>query len=85
VEDGAVIESFAMDFFEGEGIGPIFGAFGEADEVGDGDGSLLIVELAGEAAHGGVKDDGGAGGDDGSLRVAGGAGGVGKVGWKRRG
>ena len=85
VEDGAVIEPFAVDFFEGEWVRPVLGGSGEADEVGDGDGSLLIVELAGEAAHGGVKDNGGAGGDDGGVGVAGGAGGVGKVHGRFRG
>ena len=62
VEGGAVVEGLMVHFLEGLGVGPVFGAFGEADEVGDGDGGFLVEELAGEAAHGGVDDGGRAGG-----------------------
>ncbi len=79
VEGGAVVEGLVVDLLEGVGVGPVLGAFGEADEVGDGDGGLFVVELAGEAAHGGVDDGGGAGGDGRRLELAGGAGGVGKL------
>ena len=78
VEGGAVVEGLAVHLLQGLGVGPVLGAFGEADEVGDGDGRLLVVELAGQAAHGGVDDGGGAGGHDGRLDLAGGAGSVGK-------
>ena len=63
VEGGAVVEGLVVHFLEGLWVGPVLGAFGEADEVGDGDGGFFVVELAGEAAHGGVDDGGGAGGD----------------------
>ena len=78
VEGGAVIEGLVVHLLKGFGVGPVFGAFGEADEVGDGDGGLLVIELAGEAPHGGIDDGRGAGGNDGGLDVAGSAGGVGK-------
>jgi len=77
VEGGSVVEGLMMHLLEGLGVGPVFRAFGETDEVGHGDRGLLVVELAGETAHGGVDDGGGAGGDDWSFHVAGGAGGVG--------
>ena len=63
VKGGAVVEGLVVHLLEGLGVGPVFGAFGEADEVGYGDGSFFVVELAGEAAHGGVDDGSGAGGD----------------------
>ena len=37
VEGGSVVEGLAGDLLVGCGIGPVLGAFGEADEVGDGD------------------------------------------------
>jgi hypothetical protein len=85
VEGGAVVEGLVVHLLEGFGIGPVFGAFGEADEVGYGDGCFFIEELAGEAAHGGIDNDGWAGGNGGRLELAGGAGGVGKLlgGWCR--
>ncbi len=55
VEGGSVVEGLAVDLLLGPGVGPVLGALGEADEVGDGEWSLLVVELAGEAAHGGVE------------------------------
>ena len=67
MEGGAVVEGLTVHLLEGLGVGPVLGAIGETDEVGDGHGGLLVVELAGEAAHGGVDDGGGAGGDDGRL------------------
>ena len=79
VEGGGVVIGLAADFFESVGVGPVFGAFSEADEVGDSNGGLLVVELAGEAAHGGINDGGGAGGDGGWPKSAGRSGRVGKI------
>ena len=67
VKGGAVVEGLVVHLLEGLGVGPVLGAFGETDEVGYGDGSFFFVELAGEAAHGGVDDGSGTGGDDAGL------------------
>ena len=79
VEGGAVVEGLVVHLLQGLRVGPVFGAFGEADEVGYGEGGLLVVEFAGEAAHGGVDDGGGAGGDYWWQRLRGGGGSVGEV------
>ena len=47
MEGGSVVVRLVVDLLEGLWVGPVLGAFGEADEVGYGDGSLLLVELAG--------------------------------------
>jgi hypothetical protein len=86
MEGGPVVERLVVYLLQGLGVGPVFGAFGETDEVGDGDGCFFLEELAGEAAHGGVDDGGGAGRNDGRLDLRGRAGGVGKLllrGWRR--
>ncbi len=83
VEVGVVVEAGAVHFLLGDGVGPVFSAFSEADEIGYGLGRLCVEELTGEAAHGGVEEDGGAGGDGRGLGVGGGAGGVGEFGWER--
>ena len=85
VEGSAVVEGLVVHLLKGFGIGPVFGAFGEADEVGYGDGRFFFEELAGESAHGGIDDDGWAGGNCRGLELAGGAGGVGQLlgGWCR--
>jgi len=74
-----------VHLLEGLGVGPVFGALGEADEVSDSDGGFFFVKFAGETAHGGVDDGGWAGGDDWGLDLAGGAGSVWKLlrGWGR--
>ena len=79
VEDGSVVERLVMDLLQGGGISPVFGPVGETNEVSHGVGSLVVVEFAGEPAHGRVNYCGGTGGSDGSLRLAGGAGRVGEV------
>ncbi len=60
VEGGAVVEGLVVLLLVGDGVGPVFGALGESDEVGDGVWGLLLEELAGDAAHGSVHDDVGA-------------------------
>ena len=85
VEGGAVVEGLVMHLLHSLGIGPVFRAFGETGEVGYGDGGLLIVELAGEAAHGGVDNCGGTGRHDGRRDLAGGTGGVWELVGRRRG
>jgi hypothetical protein len=51
---GVVVVALVVhDLFRG-GIGPIPGALGEGDEVGDRVRRLLFVELAGDAAHRGI-------------------------------
>ena len=68
----AIVKALAM-LLGGALVGaPILGALGQADEVGDGVGGLLVEGLAGEPAHGGVNDDGGAGGN--RLGLGGGCG-----------
>lgn len=76
VEGGGVVEAGFGHFFAADRVGPVPGAFGKVDEVGGGDGGLLVEELAGEAAHGGVEDDGRAGR---CLRYGWGGGGAGGV------
>ena len=51
VKDGAVIKRDTVFFDMANGGRPIFAAISEADEIGDGLGRLLLVELAGDAAH----------------------------------
>ncbi len=79
VEGGSVVKGLVVHFLEGLWIGPVLGAFGETDEVGYGDGRFFFVELAGEAAHGGVNDGGGTGWDGCGFDLAGGAGSVGEL------
>jgi hypothetical protein len=85
MEGGAVVEGLMAHFLQGLGVGPVFGAFGETDEVGYCDGRFFFKEFAGESAHGGVDDDGWAGGDGRRLDLAGSARGVRKLlgGWGR--
>jgi hypothetical protein len=75
MEGGVVVEGLVVLLLLGGGVGPVDGAFGQADEVGDRLGRLLLVELAGDAAHGGIHDDGRAVGMD-----HGRGGGLGRVG-----
>ncbi len=51
VEDGAVVELGALL----AAAVPLLGAFGEADEVGDGLGCVLLEELADDGAFGGLE------------------------------
>ena len=51
VEDGAVVELRALL----AAAVPVFGAFGEADEVGDSDGRVFLEELADDGAFGGLE------------------------------
>ena len=62
VEDGAVVERDAVLLSVRDGIGPVFGALGEADEIGDSDGSNVRKQGASELARGGLDDGGGTGG-----------------------
>ena len=62
MEGESVVEALAVVLDGAGAAGPVLGAFGEADEVGDGVGGLLIEGLAGEPAHAGVDDDGRTGG-----------------------
>src|SRR5580698_796712 len=48
MEDGAVIKWNAVFFLVSDGAGPILGARGQADEIGDADGSLIWKERAGQ-------------------------------------
>ncbi len=54
MKGGAVVERFAVLLLLGLGVGPVFGAFGKADEVGYRLGGLPLIKLAGDAAHGGI-------------------------------
>ena len=63
VEGGAVVERAVVILRSGRGVGPVFSALSEGDEMGDGPGRLLIEKLAGDAANGGVDDRGGLLGD----------------------
>ena len=45
-------------------VGPVLGAFSQRDKVGHRQRRLLLVELAGYAAHGGIHHDGGAVGNN---------------------
>ena len=71
MEGSAVIEVLVVHLLLRDRVGPILGALGEADEVGDGEGGLVGEELAGHAAHGGVKDNGGAVGERGGAESGG--------------
>ena len=79
MEGSAVVEGLVVHLLQSLGVGPVLGALGEANEVGDRDRCFFLVELAREAAHGGVDDRGGAGGNDGRLDLGGSAGGVRKL------
>src|SRR4051812_10679221 len=74
VKGGSVIEGLTVDLLERAGIGPVFGAFGETNEVGNGDWRLRLIELAGKPAHCGVEDGGGPCGHDWGLGLTGRAG-----------
>ncbi len=57
MEDGAVVKLVALL----AAAGPVFTAFGEADEVGDRDGRICLEELADDGALGGLEVGVGAG------------------------
>ena len=78
MEGGAVVERLVVLLLVGRGVGPVLGALGQRDEVGYRLGRLLLIELAGDAAHGGVHDD------DWAIGTGqGGCGGLGRVGQVR--
>ena len=64
VKGGVVEVGLVVLLFHGGGVGPVNGSFGEADEVGYRLWRLLLVELASDAAHGGIHDHGRAAGVD---------------------
>jgi hypothetical protein len=66
MEDGAVVEGDAMLFGVSDGTGPILGAFGEADKIGDSERGDLGKKRAVEIADGSVDDGSGVGGRGGS-------------------
>ena len=72
MEDGAVVERDAVLLGVRDGIGPVFGALGQADEIGDSDGSYVGKQSAGQLACGGLND-GGRPGRCGCRRLGGGA------------
>jgi hypothetical protein len=78
MEGGAVVKRLIMYLLQRFGIGPVLGALGEADKVGDRDRSFFFEEPAGETAHGGVNDGSWTCGYSWGLELAGGARGVGK-------
>ena len=55
VEDGSV-EELVIGLDVGCGVGPLLGAFGEFDEVLDGDGGIGLEETDGDLAFGGGED-----------------------------
>ena len=55
MEDGAV-EELVGGLFAGGGVGPLFGALGQFDEVLDGDGRVGLKEPDGDLAFGGGED-----------------------------
>ena len=68
MEDCPVVERFVVLLLLRRRVGPVNGALGQADEVGDSFRCLLLVELAGNAAHGSIHDYGWAIGMDHSRR-----------------
>jgi hypothetical protein len=54
MEGRAVVEVFVVLDLLGCGVDPVLCTFGQANEVGYGVGRLLLVELAGDAAHRGI-------------------------------
>ena len=83
VEGGAVVEGLAVIFFWVTGSVQSLVPSARPMKLATAMGACFVEELAGEAAHGGVDDDGGAGGNDGRVDLRGGAGGVGEVGRRR--
>ena len=61
VKDGAVIERDTVFFGVRDGVGPVFGALGQADEIGHADRGLVGEQGAGQLAGSGVDDGGGPG------------------------
>ena len=61
MENGAVVKRHAVLFGMRDGIGPIFGALGQADKIGDADGGFVGEQGAGQLACGGLNDGGGVG------------------------
>ena len=58
MEDGAVVERDAVLLGVRDGIGPVFGALGQADEIGDSHRSYVGKQRAGQLACGGLNDGG---------------------------
>ena len=79
VKRSAVVKRLTMHLLQRLGVGPVFGAFGETDEIRYRDRRLFFVELAGKTTHGRVDYCGRAGWYRRGLDLAGGAGGVGKL------
>ncbi len=61
MEDGAVIERDAVLLGVRDGVGPVFGALGQADEIGHADGRYVGEQSAGQLAGGGLDDGRGLG------------------------
>ena len=85
MEGGAVVKGLIVYLLQRFGIGPVLGALGKTNKVGDSDRSLFFEELAGETAHGRVNDGSRTCGYSWGLELAGGTRGVGKLlgGWGR--
>ena len=85
MEGGAVVKRLIMYLLQRFGIGPLLGALGEADKVGNRDRSFFFEELAAETAHGGVNDGSRTCGYSWGLELADSTRGVGKLlgGWGR--
>ena len=58
MKDGAVVKGTPCFFRVGNGVGPVLGALGQADEVGNADGGLFLKQLAVHVAGSGVDDGG---------------------------
>ena len=56
MKDGSIIKWHAVLGGAADGILPLFGAIGQADEVGHSFGSLFLKQFAGELAGGSVND-----------------------------
>src|SRR4029077_18127342 len=56
MEDGAIVERNTMLLGATDRIGPVFGAIGQTDKVGDTERSLVRKQRAGQLASSGVND-----------------------------